>query len=141
VLDGTVPALDRQPTVTGPEENMKAFGKLLTQPMLDDADRQANWNPVVQMYFHQRDAEVGADFDARTVYEYRARNATSDLLGSFNTAERLASVQARALEGAGSHNRTAPHSPIDGFCVEIGITVRRASDRPLCSRQISVSKA
>ncbi|WP_120631833.1 alpha/beta fold hydrolase [Ruegeria sp. EL01] len=111
VLINTVPAFDYQPTVSGPEENMKAFGKLFTQPMADDADWQATWNPVVQMYFHQWDPEVGDDLDARTVYEHRAWNAAGGLLGSFNTLEQLPNVQTRTLVVAGRHDGITPPEP------------------------------
>lgn len=104
VLVGTVPAFDYQPTVAGTDEQMAAFGKLFTQPMADDADWQATWNPVVEMYFHQWDAEVGADLDARTVYNHKAWNASGPLLGDFNMLEQLPKIETPTLAIAGKHD-------------------------------------
>ena len=108
VLVDTVPAFDYQPTVSGPDVNMAAFGKLFTQPMVDNADWRATWNPVAEIYFHQWDQEVGADLDARTKYEYRAWNAAGALIGSFNTLEKLPNVSTRALVIAGRHDGITP---------------------------------
>ena len=111
VLIDTVPAFDYQPTVSGSNEQMQAFGKLFTQPMADDADWQATWKPVVQMYFHQWDPEIGADLDARTVYEHRAWNAAGALLGDFNTLEDLPRIETRTLVIAGRHDGITPPEP------------------------------
>lgn len=111
VLIDTAPALDYPPTVTGSEEQMAAFGKLFSQPMADNADWQATWNPVVKMYFHQWDDKTGADLDSRTVYEYRAWNAAGALLGSFNTLEKLPEVDTPTLVVAGRHNGITPPGP------------------------------
>lgn len=108
VLVDTVPAFDYQPTVSGPEANMAAFGKLFTQPMADNDDWRATWNPVAEIYFHQWDADVGADLDARTQYEYRAWNASGALLGGFNTLEKLPSIDTRTLVIAGRHDGITP---------------------------------
>ena len=108
VLIDTVPAFDYQPMVTGPEANMAAFGKLFTQPMADNEDWRATWNPVAEIYFHQWDPEVGADLDARTQYEYRAWNASGALLGSFNTLEKLPKISTRTLVIAGRHDGITP---------------------------------
>ncbi|WP_341368532.1 alpha/beta hydrolase [Yoonia sp. BS5-3] len=104
VLIDTVPAFDYQPTVAGTDEQMAAFGKLFSQPMADDADWQATWNPVVEMYFHQWDAAVGADLDARTVYNHKAWNASGALLGSFNMLEQLPTIETPTLAIAGKHD-------------------------------------
>ncbi|SHG88039.1 proline iminopeptidase [Cognatiyoonia sediminum] len=104
VLVDTVPAFDYQPTVSGPDENMAAFGKLFTQPMADNDDWRATWNPVAEIYFHQWDPDVGADLDELTNYEYRAWNAAGALLGTFNTLEDLPNVPTRALVIAGRHD-------------------------------------
>lgn len=108
VLIDTVPAFDYQPSVSGSDEQMAAFGKLFSQPMADDADWRATWNPVVQMYFHRWDAEVGADLDARTVYEHRAWNAGSAMLGTYNTLEKLPEVHVPTLVMAGRHDGITP---------------------------------
>lgn len=111
VLIDTVPAFDYQPSVSGSDEQMAAFGKLFTQPMADTADWRATWNPVVQMYFHQWDAATGADLDARTVYEYRAWNAAGALLGTFNTLEKLPNITTPTLVIAGRHDGITPPEP------------------------------
>lgn len=108
VLIDAVPVFDYQPTVSGSDAQMNAFGKLFTEPMADNADWQATWNPVVQMYFHQWDEKVGADLDARTVFEYRAWNASGALLGTFNTLEALPGISTRSLVVAGRHDGITP---------------------------------
>lgn len=108
VLINTVPAFDYPPMVSGPEANMAAFGKLFTQPMANNDDWRATWNPVAEIYFHQWDSEVGADLDARMQYEYRAWNASSALLGSFNTLEKLPNISTRTLVIAGRHDGITP---------------------------------
>ena len=111
VLIDTVPAFDYQPTVSGTDAQMAAFGKLFTAPMADNADWQATWNPVVEMYFHEWDPEVGADLDARTVYEYRAWNAAGGLLGTFNMLEKLPGVTTPVLVIGGRHDGITPPEP------------------------------
>ncbi|MEP5728924.1 MAG: alpha/beta fold hydrolase [Sulfitobacter sp.] len=111
VLVDTVPVFDYQPTVSGSDEQMAAFGKLFTQPMVDDADWQAAWKPVVQMYFHQWDAKTGADLDARTVYDHQAWNASGALLGTFNTLDKLPGITAPTLVVAGRHDPITPPGP------------------------------
>ncbi|MFY0680253.1 MAG: alpha/beta fold hydrolase [Thalassovita sp.] len=111
VLVSTVPAFDYHPTVSGSDAQMAAFGKLFSEPMADDADWQASWGPVVQMYFHNWDPEVGADLDARTVYEHRAWNAGSALLGTYNTLEKLPDVGVPSLVMAGRHDGITPPEP------------------------------
>ncbi len=111
VLVDTVPAFDYAPGVSGTDEQMAAFGKLFTAPMADNADWQATWNPVVQMYFHEWDAEVGADLDARTVYEYRAWNASGALLATFNTLEKLPEIAVPTLVMGGRHDGITPPEP------------------------------
>lgn len=108
VLINTVPAFDYPPMVSGPEANMAAFGKLFTQPMANNDDWRATWNPVAEIYFHQWDSEVGADLDARMQYEYRAWNASSALLGSFNTLEKLPNISTRTLVIGGRHDGITP---------------------------------
>lgn len=111
VLVDTVPAFDYAPTVSGTDEQMAAFGKMFSAPMADDADWQATWNPVVQMYFHEWDAEVGADLDARTVYEHRAWNAAGGLLGTYNTLEKLPNVNVPTLVMGERHDGITPPEP------------------------------
>ncbi|MEP5152918.1 alpha/beta hydrolase [Planktotalea sp.] len=111
VLIDTVPTFDYAPSVSGSDEQMAAFGKLFSQPMADDADWQATWNPVVQMYFHQWDTTIGSDLDARTVYEHRAWNAAGALLGTFNTLEKLPNISTSTLVIAGRHDGITPPSP------------------------------
>ncbi|MBC6441539.1 MAG: alpha/beta hydrolase [Rhodobacteraceae bacterium] len=108
VLVNTVPAFDYQPSVTGPPDNMAAFGKLFSRPMADNEDWRTTWNPVAEIYFHQWDKKTGADLDARTRYEYRAWNAGVGLLGSFNMLETLPSIRTRALIMAGRHDGITP---------------------------------
>lgn len=108
VLIDTVPAFDYHPTVSGSDDQMAAFGKLFSEPMASDEDWQATWNPVVQMYFHQWDPKVGADLDARTVYEHRAWNAGSALLGTYNTLEKLPGIAVRTLVMGGRHDGITP---------------------------------
>ena len=90
---------------------MAAFAKLFSQPMADDADWQATWNPVMQMYFHQWDAATGADLDARTIYEHRAWNAAGVLLDRFNTLEKLPAINVPALVMSGRHDPITPPEP------------------------------
>jgi len=111
VLIDTVPVFDYQPTVSGSDEQMAAFGKLFSEPMADDADWQSTWNQIVPMYFHSWDPKVGADLDSRTVYAHQAWNAGSGLLGTFNTLEKLASIQAPTLVVAGRHDGITPPEP------------------------------
>lgn len=111
VLIDTVPAFDYQPTVTGSDEQMAAFGRLFSEPMQDDADWQAMWNPVVKMYFNRWDDAVGADLDARTTYEHRAWNASAALLGAYNMLEALPNIQTRALAIAGQKDGITPPAP------------------------------
>ncbi|MEM7445654.1 MAG: alpha/beta hydrolase, partial [Pseudomonadota bacterium] len=111
VLIDAVPAFDYQPTVSGSDAQMQAFGRLFSAPMADDADWQDTWNHVVQMYFHDWDAEVGADLDTRTAYEHRAWNAAGGLLGSFNTLEDLPNVTTPTLVVAGRHDGITPLEP------------------------------
>ncbi|MEM6636930.1 MAG: alpha/beta hydrolase [Pseudomonadota bacterium] len=108
VLIDTVPAFDYHPTVTGPDANMQAFGKLFSQPMADDADWQATWKMVVETYFHQWDPQTGADLDARTVYKHQAWNASGALLASFNTLSDLPKIATRTLVVAGRHDGITP---------------------------------
>ncbi len=111
VLIDTVPAFDYTPSVTGPDEQMAAFGKLFSQPMADDADWQSTWGEVVKLYFKDYPAETGADLDARTVYEHRAWNAAGALLGSFNTLEKLPEVAVPTLAMAGRFDGITPPEP------------------------------
>lgn len=111
VLVDTLPAFDHPPAVSGTDEQMAAFGKLFSQPMADDADWQATWTTVVEMYFHTWDPQVGNDLDARTVYEHRAWNAAGALLGTFNTLETLPSITTPSLVVAGRHDGITPPEP------------------------------
>lgn len=111
VLVDTVPVLDYQPPVAGPDHLMEAFGKLFSQPMADDADWQDTWGKVVQLYFHNWDAAAGADLDARTRYEHRAWNAAGGLLQNFNVLEDLPKVMAPTLTIAGAHDGITPPAP------------------------------
>lgn len=104
VLVDTVPAFDYHPTVSGTDEQMQAFGRLFSEPMADDQDWKATWNSVVEMYFHDWDAKVGADLDARTVYEHRAWNSGGALLGEFNVLQDLPNIATRSLVIAGRHD-------------------------------------
>lgn len=108
VIIDAVPAFDYHPSVSGSDEQMAAFGKLFSQPMADDADWQTSWNPVVQMYFHKWDADIGADLDARTAYSHQGWNAGSALLGEYNMLEALPNITTRALVIAGRHDGITP---------------------------------
>lgn len=111
VLIDAVPVFDYQPSVSGSDAQMGAFGRMFTEPMVDDADWQATWSQVAQMYFHKWDAETGADLDRRTVYDHRAWNASGALLGAFNTLEKLPRITVRALVIAGRHDGITPVEP------------------------------
>jgi len=111
VLIDTVPVFDYQPTVSGTEAQMAAFGKLFSEPMADDADWQTSWNLVVQMYFHNWDPKVGIELDKCTVYEHRAWNAGSALLGTYNTLDKLANIDVPAMVIAGQHDGITPPEP------------------------------
>ena len=108
VLVATVPTFDYQPTVSGPDENMAAFGKLFSEPMADDADWQDTWGKVIQLYFKDWDADQGADLDARTTYRHEAWNTSGALLGTFNTLETLPQIAVRTLAIAGRHDGITP---------------------------------
>jgi len=110
-LIDTVPVFDYHPSVSGTAAQMAAFGKLFSEPMADDADWQANWNSVVQMYFHNWDPKVGADLDSRTFYEHRAWNAGSALLGTYNTLDKLTNIDVPAMVVAGRHDGITPPEP------------------------------
>lgn len=111
VLIDTVPAFDYNPTVSGTDEQMAAFGKLFSAPMADDADWKSTWGQVIQIYFKDWDADTGADLDKRTVYEHRAWNAAGALLGSFNMLEKLPQIEVPALVMAGRHDGITPPEP------------------------------
>ncbi len=108
VLVDTVPALDYQPPVSGPDELMAAFGKLFSEPMADDADWQDTWGKVIQLYFHKWDGATGAELDARTHYEHRAWNASGALLGSYTVLEDLPKLTVPTLAMAGAHDGITP---------------------------------
>ena len=108
ILVGTAPVLDYSPSIGGSVEQMMAFARLLSEPMADDADFQATWFPVFQSYFHEWDDEVGADLDARTVYEHRAWNVATSLLGTFNVLDKLPSVTIPTLVTSGRHDTVTP---------------------------------
>lgn len=131
VLVSTLPAFDSAPTVSGSEEQMTAFGRLFSEPMVDNEDWRATWGLVVQMYFHDYDQAVGADLDDRTVYEYQAWNAAGALLGSFNTLETLPGVEVPALVIAGRHDGITPPGPgaerIAGLLPQADLAVFEAS--------------
>lgn len=104
VLLTTAPAFDYQPTVSGNEEQMAAFGKLFSEPMADDADWKATWNLVIQMYFRDLDPETGADLDSRTIYNHKAWNAGAGLLGSYSMLEDLPNIKTQTLVIGGRHD-------------------------------------
>ena len=108
ILIGTAPVLDYSPSIGGSVEQMMAFARLLSEPMVDDADFQATWYPVFQSYFHEWDEEVGADLDARTVYEHRAWNAVASLVGTFNVLDKLPSITIPTLVTNGQHDTVTP---------------------------------
>ena len=108
VLIDTAPALDYQPLVAGTDEQMMAFGKLFSEPMMDDADWQATWNLVIQMYFQEWDPKVGANLDKRTVYEHRAWNESFNILGTYNTLEKLPNIEIPSLVICGRHDFITP---------------------------------
>lgn len=111
VLIDTVPAFDYAPTVKGPGDLMAAFGKLFSQPMADNADWQSTWGKVMQLYFRNYNAAIGSMLDRSTVYEYRAWNAGSDLLGGFNMLEALPALRIPALVMAGRDDGITPPGP------------------------------
>ena len=111
VLIDTLPALDSAPTVSGPDEQMAAFAKLFSQPMAHDEDWQATWGEVIKLYFKDYPDDIGADLDARTVYEYRAWNAAGALLASFNMLDRLPGVTVPTLAMGGRFDGITPPGP------------------------------
>lgn len=131
VLMNTVPAFDYAPALSGTEDQMQALGRLFGEPMRDDADMQATWGLVVQMYFHQWDDAVGADLDARTVYNHGAWNAAGPMLGGFNMLETLPGVQTPTLVLSGAHDGITPPGPgaerIAGLMPNAELTVFEAS--------------
>ncbi|WP_010440980.1 alpha/beta fold hydrolase [Ruegeria conchae] len=111
VLIDTVPAFDYAPTISGPDEQMAAFGKLFSQPMADNDDWRSTWGEVVKLYFKQYPEDTGADLDDRTVYEYQAWNAAGPLLGTFNMLDKLPDVTVPTLAMAGQHDGITPPGP------------------------------
>ena len=111
VLIDTLPALDSAPNVSGPDEQMAAFGKLFSQPMADDADWRSTWSEVVKLYFKDYPEGTGADLDARTIYEHRAWNASGALLGSFNMLGKLPDVIVPTLAMGGKFDGITPPEP------------------------------
>lgn len=111
VLIDTVPVLDYAPSIAGPDDLMAAFGKLFSQPMADNVDWRETWGQVVQLYLKDYPTEIGADLDARTVYEHRAWNAAAALLGLFNMLEALPNIDVPALVMAGRHDGITPPGP------------------------------
>ena len=108
VLLNTVPAFDYQPTVSGTDEQMAAFGAMFSAPMADDTQWRNTWNLAVQMYFHGPDSDILADLDARTQYEHRAWNAAGALLATYNMLESLPKVKVDTLSIGGRHDGITP---------------------------------
>ncbi len=108
VLLATIPAFDYQPAVAGTEEQMQAFGKIFSGHLAGNAEWQENWSKVVQMYFHNYDANIGAALDASTHYEYRAWNAAGPLLADFNMLEVLPNVTVPTLVMGGRYDPITP---------------------------------
>ncbi len=104
VLINAAPAFDYEPKPSGSEEQMAAFGKLFSGPMSDDAEWQATWKPVFEMYHNKWDASVGADIDSRIVYSHNAWNACLPLLDTYNTLEKLPNVNTPTLSVGGRHD-------------------------------------
>lgn len=111
VLVDTVPVFDYAPTVSGSDEQMAAFGKLFSQPMADNADWQATWGLVVQIYFKEQDDALLAELDSKTNYNFKAWNASGALLGSFNMLEALPKISTPTLAMAGAHDGITPAGP------------------------------
>lgn len=111
VLMNTVPAFDYAPALSGTEPQMQALGRLFGGPMQDTEDFRATWGQVVQMYFHEWDDAVGADLDARTLYNHAAWNAAGPMLGSFNMLEALPGVEVPTLVLSGAHDGITPAGP------------------------------
>ena len=110
-LLNTVPAFDYAPTVSGTEEQMAAFGKLFSQPMVSDEDLRETWNVIIPMYFADYDPEVGAALDAATTYSGDAWNAAGGLLATFNTLEDLPAIAVPTLVVGGAEDRITLPGP------------------------------
>jgi len=108
ILISTVPAFDYQPTVSGTDEQMQAFGKIFSAPLTSNAEWQENWNKILQMYFHDYDENIGAALDASTIYEYRAWNAANPLLAGFNMLGVLSKVSTPSLVLGGRYDPITP---------------------------------
>ena len=111
VLVDTVPAFDYAPTVSGTEDQMAAFGALFSGPQPDNDTWRANWGLVIQMYFADYDAELGAEIDANTVYSYQAWNAAAALLATFNMLEAIPGFDMPVLAMAGAQDGITPPGP------------------------------
>ncbi len=111
VLIDTVPAFDYPPALSGTEEQMAALGKIFSEPMTSDAEWRDTWGLVIQMYFKEWDADLGAEIDARTQYEHRAWNAGGALLGTFNMLEALPQIDVPTLAMAGAADGITPPGP------------------------------
>jgi len=111
VLMNTVPAFDYQPTVSGTERQMAAFGKMFSQPMTSDREFRDVWSLVVQMYFREYDSEKGRDLDARTHYSHIAWNACGPMLAGFNTLDALPKIDVPTLVISGRHDPITPIEP------------------------------
>lgn len=108
ILISTVPAFDYQPTVSGTDEQMQAFGKIFSAPLTSNAEWQENWNKILQMYFYDYDEDIGAALDASTIYEYRAWNAANPLLAGFNMLGVLSKVSTPSLVLGGRYDPITP---------------------------------
>jgi len=119
VLSNTVPVFDYAPTLSGTDEQMAALGQVFSRPMESDEDFRSNWNIISQMYYKEYDPKVGAALDAKTHYSYAAWNVANGLLATFNTTDKLASINVPTLVIGGAHDGITPVDPgaarIDGL--------------------------
>ncbi|NOR64374.1 MAG: alpha/beta fold hydrolase [Rhodobacteraceae bacterium] len=111
VLANTVPVFDYAPTLSGTDEQMAALGAVFSRPMESDEDFQTNWNIISQMYYHNYDAEIGAELDMNTQYSYQAWNVANGLLATFNTLEKLPMIDVPTLVIGGRHDGITPVEP------------------------------
>ena len=111
VLVSTVPAFDYQPTPSGTDDQVAAFGRLFSEPVADDDEWRSLWNTVLPMYFHRWDGDEADRIDRQTHYVAGAWNAAAGLLGTYNTLDDLPNIDVPSLCVGGVHDFITPPEP------------------------------
>ena len=114
ILANTTPAFDYQPAPQGTDEQLAAFGAAFTRPMESDEDWRTIWGTLCQMYFKAYDAEIGRAMDAGTHYSADGWHAGLAALATYNTLEKLPTLQTRTLAICGDHDVVCPTGPGGG---------------------------